>query len=260
MASRMNGRWILAVAGVGVATLGTGVVMTGCEASPERVQQRVFEERASSRLTDDGDAAVEKGQIDRAIVAYSAAIERHSGAFEARRKLAALLIDRGEYQEAREHILLVLTQEPNDPEVLDLSARALVGTGDAEGVERTLGTRARRTNAPSDWARYGGALAALGDTDAAESALLRAARMDQGQTADYQVALGELYRQIGDERRAMQRYRMALYLDVQSEMAQEGIRALGEVPGPSFALMPTEARDAARQDSGSQPMGGDSGG
>lgn len=234
-----------------IATLlGAGALFGGCETDGGRLTERVFEERASFRLVEDGDEALEGGRTDLAMQKYAEAVARHSGNFEARLKLAKLQLARGQYAEAASQLRIVRTERPGDAEVLDALALALARTGDAEGVERVLGERASITNGAADWLRYGRALFELGDFDRAEEALKRAAEADGGQNAVYQVALAQFAERIGDDERALRRYRMALYADPSDQAAREGIRRMGEVPGPSFALVPLEARPAAGADGG----------
>lgn len=229
----------------------TAGALAACSSDPEptetqaersRFNERVFEERASFKLVRDGDRAAERGQPELAAEHYRAAIAQHSGNFEARRKLAEILLDEGQDIEALAQLRIVRTEFPGDAEILDMMAEALARTGDAEALEREIGGRARDTNDARDWLRYARALVVLGDADRADRAFVRAAEADGGKRIEYQLAIAGFAESVGDSARALRRYRMALYLDVTSEAAQEGIRGLGRVPGPSYALVPEEAR------------------
>jgi cytochrome c-type biogenesis protein CcmH/NrfG len=92
----------------------------------------------------------------------------------------------------------------------------------------------------SDWVRLGRFTARMGDADGAEAALTTAATMDRGQTIEPQLALANLYRSIGATEREKERLRMALYLDPKNEAVMQRLRELGEIPGPSLVLQPTE--------------------
>ena len=230
-------RALLGAAGL-CACVATLALASGCS---QRTQQRLFEERSSDKLTADGDRALERGDAEAAADRYDRAIDQHPGNFDARVKLARIYLDFGEPFEAREQLEIVRPERPNDPEVLELLGRDLAELGDADAINRRLRPVAQRTNAPQDWARLGRYLAVVGDVDGAEEALLRAARADGGQTIDYQLALADFYKGIGDEAQALRRYRMALFIDVSDETTRAAIREMGEVPGPTFALVPEEA-------------------
>jgi len=226
-----------AVAVAATTLVGAGLV--GCENTP-RLRERVFTERASYALVNDGDRALENDQPEMARAHYRAAIEQHPGNFEARKKLAEVLIDLGDPATAREHLEVVLTEKPDDEEVLDLMAIALAQTGDVEGMDRWIRSVAERTNEAQAWARLGNALALMGDADQAEGALKRAAAVDEGESLRYQLLLGDFYRALGNDGEALRRYRMALYIDVMNDHARAAIRDMGEIPGPSFTLRPAE--------------------
>ena len=54
-------------------------------------------------------------------------------------------------------------------------------------------------------------------------------------------ALARFYESIGAKDEALLRYRMAMWLDRENPEIQERIRALGEIPGPTLAIIPEEA-------------------
>jgi tetratricopeptide (TPR) repeat protein len=238
MRSRGTIGTVVFVASIGLAAAALGGA-TGCESNP-RLQERVFTERASYNLVRDGDRAMERDQPELARAHYRAAIEQHPGNFEAREKLARVLLSLGEPEIAREHLEVVLTEEPDDEDVLDLMAVAASRSGDMGAIDQWIRPLAMRTNQAAAWARLGTALARIGDADAAEQALLQAAEADEGQTLRYQLLLADFYRQLGNEAAALQRYRMALFIDVMSDRARTAIREMGEIPGPSFAIRPAE--------------------
>ncbi len=187
-----------------------------------------------------GDKAAEREQYQLAEAEYREAIDRRPGQWRARLGLAKVLLEQERYAEAQRELEVVYAVRPNDPEVLDLLGEAMVGSGDVERMTAELRHVAEDRQGVADWVRLGRLLNAAGDSDGARTALVTAAKLDKGQTIEPQLALADFYQSIGDGANALKRYRMALWIDLESEAARNGIRSMGEVPGPSFVLRPTE--------------------
>ena len=142
--------------------------------------------------------------------------------------------------EAREQLEKAYTLLPNDDEVITTLAEAMAQSRSIEEAARLLRTIAQDRKRPADYLRLGQFLQRANDADAAEEALLAAARGDRGQSVEMQMALVQLYRSIGSDEKALARLRMAYYLDPIDPRIQELIRGYGEVPGPTFAQVPSE--------------------
>jgi len=189
-----------------------------------------------------GDQALENQDYQLAAAEYREAVSRRQAEWEARMGLTRALLGLGRPAEAREQAELVYSIRPDDPAVVELLAETMLASGDAAGMESLLRSRANDSNAPNDWLTLGKLLARAGDADAAEVALLTAATADQGQSLRYQKALADFYLAVGDNAEALTRYRMALYIDPANEPTRSAIRSLGQIPGPTLALPPREAR------------------
>ncbi len=171
---------------------------------------------------------------------YQQALDKSPGRVYSRVGLGRVQLDMDEPRAARRNLELALAARPDDPEILDLLAQSMVESGDNAAMYRLLRGRAEQRNAVADWMRLGKFAAEAGDADVAENALLTAATLDRGQTAAPQIALADFYESIGAEDKALTRLRMALYLDQSNLELQDRIRAMGETPGPTFALQPVE--------------------
>jgi tetratricopeptide (TPR) repeat protein len=193
-------------------------------------------------VIESGDDALASADYTLAAAEYREAVSRRPAEWEARLGLSKALLALDRADEAREQAELVYSVRPNDPQAVEVLAQSMLESGDAAGMEALLSGRANETNSPDDWLLLGQLLAMAGDADAAEVALLTAATIDQGQSLKYQRALADFYLAVGDNAQALTRYRMALYLDPADEPTREAIRALGEIPGPTLALPPREAR------------------
>jgi len=197
-------------------------------------------QRAIHMVEASGDRAMERGDAVYAAAEYREVVERAPTRVEARIKYAQALLAANDYRLAREEFEKCYTLRPNDEEVIDGLASAMVGAGDSESAVRLLRTIAQDRGRVEDWMRLGRFYEKLNDADAAEQAYLTAARIDFGQSMGPQRALADLYRKVGKDSAALERYRMCLYLDPTSREVQNFIREFGEVPGPSFAQRPTE--------------------
>jgi tetratricopeptide (TPR) repeat protein len=198
------------------------------------------QQRAVHMIEASGDRAMARDNYALAADEYRLVIDRRPGRWDARVKLAEALLEMGEPERAREQLEVAYTLRPTDAEILDLLATAMLASGDVEAMARELRFAAEESGRAADWYRLGVFLARAGDDDAAERALLTAARLDGGERVAFQRGLAEFYRAVGNDDRALERYRMALYLDPESEEIQQEIRAMGHVPGPTFALLPRE--------------------
>ncbi|MGP1273668.1 MAG: tetratricopeptide repeat protein [Phycisphaerales bacterium] len=214
--------------GVSALFLGLSLALTACNT----VSVIALEEQAHR--------ASERQQYDTAAAKYRQALEQSPGRVHSRVGLGKTLLKMDQPREARRNLELALAARPDDAEILDLLAESMVRSGDNEAMYRLLRGRAEQRNAVADWMRLGKFAAQAGDADVAENALMTAATLDRGQNPEPQIALADFYESIGAEEQALRRLRMALYLEPGDLALQDRIRAMGETPGPTFALQPVE--------------------
>lgn len=193
-------------------------------------------------VIESGQEAMEETNYELAATEFREAVSRRPGEMAARQGLAEALLALGRPDEAREQAELYYSTRPADPESIELLATTMLRSGDTAAMESLLRGRASETGQADDWLLLGRLLAEAGDADAAEVALTTAATVDRGQSFKYQKALADFYLAVGDAAEAMTRYRMALYLNPDDELTRAAIRSLGEIPGPTMALPPLEAR------------------
>lgn len=197
-------------------------------------------QRALHVVRDDGDKAFAREQFEVARADYQEVVERAPNDWEYRVKLADTLMLVGEPKLAQEQYAVVHGIRPHDDEIVEKFAESMFESGDHDRLISFLQRRAEDTQTVGDYLRLGWYAIETGDADLAQRALLTAARLDGGRTVEPQLALAEFYLAAGDEREAMRRLRMALGVDPENELVKSRIRALGEIPGPSFALTPDE--------------------
>lgn len=214
----------------------TATVLAGCANQP----------RALHMVERSGDRATALEQHDIALAEYAELVERAPSVPEYRLKYGRALLHAGDARGAREQLEYAYTLMPRNEEVITLLARSMAESRDTENAVRLLRTIAEDRKQPEDWMRLGRFLARVNDPDAAEAALLTAARIDAGASFQPQWELATLYRSIGADDKALERLRMCLYLDPANEEVRDLIRGYGEIPGPTAAQRPMEQYSVPR--------------
>ncbi|MEO1584140.1 MAG: hypothetical protein AAFR96_06160 [Planctomycetota bacterium] len=204
-------------------------LLSGCEAGP-----------SVQAMRSQGDRALDDRDYAAAAEWYEMYVSRRPIDPEVRYRLGTAYLGLKKPIRAREEFLQGLEMDNDVDRYIEGIAAALVETGQRERLFGVLGEHARNTRQPTDYILFGKFAAIVGDPDTAEEAFLEAAKLDKGQTIPPQLALADFYGSLGDTDRELQRLRMALFLDTANEVVNTRIRNLGEVSGPTFALMPAE--------------------
>lgn len=207
-----------------------GMFVGGCAS-----KRPLVEVRAS------GDRAVEAGDFDKALKDYTEYVDRNPGDPAVQSSLARTLLATKQPSLAVEHAWQAFDAAPGEDEYIETLAQSMFEAGQTSEMQTFLRDQTLSRGRVQDYLRLGRYAAAAGDADSAEVALKTGAELDKGRTLAPQLALADLYRRIGDTKNEVMRLRMALYLEPVNSEVNERLRALGEVPGPSFALQPTEA-------------------
>jgi tetratricopeptide (TPR) repeat protein len=187
-----------------------------------------------------GDRALESGEFDKALKDYTEYVDRNPGDAAVQNSLARTLLATEQPALAVEHAWQAFDASPGEDEYIETLAQAMFKAGQISEMQNFLRDQTQGRGRVQDYLRLGRYSAAAGDADSAEVALKTGAELDKGRTLAPQLALADLYRRIGDAKNEVTRLRMALYLDPVNSEVNERLRALGEVPGPSFALQPSE--------------------
>lgn len=181
------------------------------------------------------------GEYAQAEQDFAYTLDKSPGRVPSRLGMGKALMAQGKASQARPHLETAYSIEPNNDEVIDLLAEAMLKDGKPDEMTRLLKGRAEERQTVKEWVRYGKWAAKANDADGAENAYITAARIDKGQTVEPQIGLANLYEQVGDPDRAIQRLRMALYLRPQDIVIRSKLAALGANPAESFAIVPAEA-------------------
>lgn len=189
-----------------------------------------------------GDRAYAAGDYELARQEYKEFVDRRPGKARVQHALGKSYLELGQPQAAAQCLWVAHDMDPNNDEYTETLADALYQAGDRGKLYDLLRSMTRQPGRVQDYIRLGHYAALLGHVDEALTALLTAAKIDGGKTVGPQIALAEFYQSVGDHENALTRLRMALYLDPANAEVAAKIRELGEIPGPSFSLVPEEAK------------------
>lgn len=210
---------------------GAALLMTGCAST-----------RSLEFVEKSGDKAFESGNYALAQKEYKEYVDRRPGKARVQHSLGMTYVALNQPQAAVQCLSVAHDLEPANVAYTDDLAEAMYLTGDRGRLYEYLRRLTQQPGTVEDYTRLGRYAAKLGDVDEAQNALLTAARLDGGKTVGPQMALADFYRGIGDRENALKRLRMALYIDPKNTEVAARIRELGEIPGPSYSLVPDESR------------------
>ena len=159
-------------------------------------------------------------------------LQKNPEDFEAHYNLAALLMRRGEMQEAIAHFEQANRIRPNEPTVNNAFGAALLAAGHTEESVPHL-TAALHARPDYFDARYnlGNALASLGDFRGALAQFQAAVRINP-EDANAEANLGSAFAETGDLRQAKLHYERALRLNPNHELARDNLRQISRDTNP----------------------------
>lgn len=159
---------------------------------------------------------------------------------EVRFRLGQTLIGAKKPQDAIGHLTTALDVDPKNDQIQDSLAEALYRAQEREELTQFVNRMASEHGRASDYIRIAKYTQLLGHPDEAQQALVTAAKVDGGKSYKVQKALADFYGSINDRQNQVRRLRMAYFLDPENPELEKAIRAAGQVPGPTFALVPEE--------------------
>ena len=210
-----------------------GLVLAAALTLPGCATQRPVDQVKAS-----GDNAFDRGDFILAREEYGEAVDRYPGDWQAQLRYGLTCLELGAWDSARTALKVAHDRRPGDGDIADAYARALFHAGDREALVAFLWSRATDAGETRDWTRAATWLDRIGDRDAALAAIETAIEVDQGgSTMPYMVA-AELAERNGDDATAVRRLRQAYGIAPGDPDVTAALEALGEIPGPSFALPP----------------------
>lgn len=197
-------------------------------------------ERSTRMAMLSGDRAMAQGRYEMAAEEYRYVLNRRPGTLQAQIKLGRALLQTGEPGLARNHLEAAYNLRPENDEIVGLLAESMLEEGDLQAMTDLLRDHSEQFPSVDAYLMTGRLMEMAGDLDRAERALKTAARVDGGQSVEPQLALAGFHQRLGNDDEALRRYRMALFVEPDNEIANQEIRAYGEIPGPTLALPPVE--------------------
>jgi tetratricopeptide (TPR) repeat protein len=188
----------------------------------------------------DGDHFYSTKRWDLAVENYSEYLQRAPDNNVVRMKLGESQMNAGDPRAAIESLKIALDVDPLNDRIADGTAEALYQAGEREALTTFVQRIASERGRVKDYLRIADYMNRVGHADEAQTALVTASKISQGNNFDVQWALVKFYKNRGDADRTIERLRMAYFLQPENAEVLAAIREMGEIPGPSFALAPRE--------------------
>ncbi|MEM7622910.1 MAG: tetratricopeptide repeat protein [Planctomycetota bacterium] len=185
-----------------------------------------------------GNEAYAQGDYERALASYDQASDRRPGDAEVRYQQGRTLLALDRPEAAREALTIATDLEPENPLYRDALFDALAALGDQDALYATIQRLFGDAASAQSYLALGKSVQRIGLPDEAERAFAVAAGISDASDPEPYLALAALYREIGDTTREIRMLRVVDYLVTEIPSVQRRIRALGEVPGPTFRRAP----------------------
>jgi tetratricopeptide (TPR) repeat protein len=185
-----------------------------------------------------GDDAFVRGDFVLARDEYGEAVDRYPGDWQAQYNYGLTCLELGAWDSARTALKVANDRRPENDDVADAYAEALFRVGDREALVAFVLGRAADIGSTRDWVRAAQSMDRIGDRDAALAAIETAIEVDDADSPLPYVVAAELAERTGDQALAVRRLRQAYGIRPGDPDVEAALEALGEIPGPSFALPP----------------------
>lgn len=205
------------------------------------------QERPVWKIRADADLAYEAGKYEAALPDYQQYVDIKPNDPSGQHALGKTYLALKQPKAAREHLQIAYDVVPSNDEYIESYAQALYEAGEPETLMTFLTRVTNERGTVADYLRLGRYAGRIGQADEALQALTTAARLDQGQSLEPQLALADFYRSVNDRTNEIRRLRHCLYLAPGDEGVIARIREAGEIPGPSFMARPEEAPSLAAE-------------
>ncbi len=227
----------------GVRGMGVGIVaaatlagaLVGCDSKPAHLINQSYE---LGDLRAQGNEAFATGDYARAVTLYQSYVDRRPQEAPMQYQLGVSLLAMGEAEQAREHLQVAYDLDPGNPKYIEMLATATMQTSGEDALE-FLQSAAEGTRDSRVYMTLGYFAREAGFIDEAEAAYKQAVVLGGLESAEPHRELAKFYRSVGDSQSEVERLRVVLSFDADDEQANERLRDLGEIPGPTFALEPT---------------------
>jgi hypothetical protein len=213
-----------------IALLAATLALSGCKSGS----------RSDLAVRESGDRAYTEGDYAKAVADYTEYYNLKPQDARANYNLGRALVKNGQPEQGREKLFVAYSIRPQSDEYLEGFADSLVATNRKDELYRVLRERIVGRGATTDYLRLAEYARKVGDADQAEQALITSSRLEGGMSKDIHMRLSDFYASEKAETKAIDRLRMAYWIDPVDPKITEKARALGEIPGPTFGKKPAE--------------------
>jgi len=180
------------------------------------------------------------GDYETARGAYQEIITRQPSGADDHYQLGRTLMALGRNREAREQFDVAVSIAPRERAYWLALLDSVYQAGEYDELLDMVRARIRDRGDWRDAVVLGEYLDKGGLKDEAEEAFAQAVELGNGTSAGPYIAQAKFYRSIGDKARELKALRYALSFDLENPEVNARIRELGQVPGPSLAIVPGE--------------------
>lgn len=212
---------------------------TGCQTG-ESSESGASGTRTLPAIRNSGEYALEHNDTERAFADFKEYTERSPGSSYGHLMLGKTYLAKDMPAHAREQLELAYTNDPNNPDVVEHLAEAMYQDKEYDDLFRFLRQRITERGEMTDYLFMGKYSRLTGDSDAALTALLNAARLDQGQSIRPQLELADFYESIGKKDEAARRARMAYSIRPDDSRVKATLERLGVKINAATPLPPAE--------------------
>lgn len=208
-------------------------LLTACQPA-EKVKQTF----ALNELQNHAGFAESQGDDARAIELWTEFVERRPHDAMARYRLGSVLLRTGDPQGASEHLWVAHDLKPGRIDYLETLAESLHQSGQRDTLFQLLRDTRNEGGLAEGHMRYATYAKRTGLIDEAEESLRIAVALEGTRSDKPHRMLAALARQTGDEEAEIDAWRTVLWFNTADPEANQRLRDLGVIPGPSLARPP----------------------
>ena len=196
---------------------------------------------SNTALMNQGDYAMWQGRWADAATNYEKAAEQHPGEWEAQFKLGQCYLEMGDPLQACHALSIAESIQPENIEIADLLATALMESDNRDGLYTFLQTRATKVQTTRAWTKFAEYSMAMDDPDTAVQAINTAIVLNTNQSAYPYIVAATFAERLGDDTLAVKHWKDAWSIDPTNERISSALRSHGEVPGPTMTGISTDS-------------------
>ncbi len=189
---------------------------------------------SNTALLERGSYAMWQGRWSDASQIYQKATLQHPGDCEAQYNLGKCYMEMNEPMKACPALAVAESLAPNNNDISDLFAKALLESGQRDRLFSYLYQRAQEQQSVRDWLVFAEYTMDLDDPDSATNAINTAIAISNGTNAEPYIVGAAFAERLGDDSLAVARWREAWMIEPTNESVANALRAHGVVPGPTM--------------------------